>query len=111
MRKLILAAALTYSAGEYQFNYPPDLIILQDHVYREAGGAHVVVLRHKDAESGDLRTVEIGNLRSLSQPYRCVDYTACRLKDGVVIGTNSEDPEFQRAFEDISGSFRRRSKS
>jgi hypothetical protein len=98
-------------SGNFAFTYPVELVVLQDYVYTDAavpGDRHIVILRHKDAETGDLRFVEINMLRSLHQRMSCVDYTYCHYADGVVIGTNSEDPEFRKAFEAVVGSFKRR---
>lgn len=97
--------------GDFAFSYPQALIVLQDYVYAESSSptaAHVVVLRHRDAEPGDLRSVEINMLRSMRQRLTCADYAVCKTVDGVVIGTDSEDKEFQRAFQEIVSSFKRR---
>ncbi len=102
---------LTYARGEYTFQYPAELIVLQDYDYAEVtlpGGGHVVVLSHRDAQVGDLRSIEINMLRSLKRRQTCADYAACRVVDGVVIGTNSQDPELQRAFGVVTATFRRR---
>lgn len=98
-------------AGDFQFSYPSQLLVLQDFVYSDAsvdGPLHTVVLRHRDAEAGDLRSIEINGLRSLKQKYDCRDYSVCRVVDGVVIGTNSEDPDFAKALDAVADSFRRR---
>jgi hypothetical protein len=110
----VAATALQYRSqpdtatyGDYSFKYPPHLLVLQDYVYKSAAAsAHVVVLRHKDAEDGDLRSIEINMLRSLEQRRTCNDYSVCATVEGVVIGTNSEDPEFGEAFKTVVGSFR-----
>ena len=97
--------------GDFTFRYPPQLVVLQDFVYHDAavtGPGHILVLRHKDAEAGDLRFIEINMLRSLKKRMYCEDYTICKVVDGVVIGTNSEDPDFQKAFQAVVASFKRR---
>lgn len=99
------------SFGDYEFSYPKEFIVLQDYAYTEAsapGRAHIVVLRHKDSETGDLRSIEINMLRSLSRRMRCEDYTVCRAVDDIVIGSNSEDPELRKAFDTVVSTFRRR---
>ena len=99
------------ASGDYEFRYPADLVVLQDYAYPEAsvpGPEHVVVLRHRDAEAGDLRSIEINMLRSFRQRLTCVDYDVCKTVDGVVIGTNSRDPEFLKSFGRVVGSFRKR---
>ena len=98
-------------AGDFEFRYPKRLLVLQDFVYLDAsveGPLHTVVLRDRDAEAGDLRSIEINALRSLKQKYDCRDYSVCRVVDGVVIGTNSEDPDFAKALDAVANSFKRR---
>ena len=105
------SGAVHYAAGDFSFDYPSDLLVLQDYVYTEAsapGSAHVVVLRHRDAEAGDLRSIEINMLRSLRRRQTCGEYTSCRVVDGIVIGTNSEDEGLKRAFEAVTNTFKRR---
>jgi len=107
-------APLTYAREDYSFRYPPRLVVYQDYVYADAsvpGSKHVVVLRHRDAQAGDLRSIEINMLRSLRARRACADYASCRLVDGVTIGTDSEDPEMRAALDVIAGSFRRASAS
>lgn len=98
-------------SGDFSFDYLPQLLVAQDYVYSDAsvpGARHIVVLRHKDAQSGDLRSIEINMLRSLKQRLTCSDYAVCKTVKGVAIGTHSEDPEFQAALETVAGSFERR---
>jgi hypothetical protein len=105
------AATLPYSGQDFEFSYPPELVLLQDFVYSEAsveGPKHVVVLRHRDSEAGDLRHIEINMLQDLTRAKRCEQYEVCRKVDGVVIGTNSLDPEFSKAFESVVTTFKRR---
>ena len=102
---------LEYSRGDYAFEYSPALLVDQDYVYSDAsapGSEHVVVLRDRDAQEGDLRVIEINMLRTLKRRASCADYAVCRVVDGVVIGTNSEDPDLRRAFETVAATFRRR---
>ena len=105
MRRRFLAALLAFKAGDFEFRYPADLVVLQDYVYSETS-PHVVVLRHKDAESGDSRSIEINMLRSLRRRLSCADYALCRSVDGIVIGTDSQDPEFKKDFETVTSTFR-----
>lgn len=105
------AVPVRYSRGEYSFEYPADLIVAQDYVYGDAsapGSKHVVVLRHRDAQSGDLRFIEINMLMNLGRRETCADYSVCRVVDGVVIGTNSQDPDLRQAFETVVTTFQRR---
>jgi hypothetical protein len=107
----LVAAFLVYAGADYQFRYPEELVILQDFVYSDAkieGPKHVVVLRHKDAELGDLRSIEINLLPALDKAPSCGRYTLCREVDGVVIGTNSEDSDFRKAYDAVTASFTRR---
>lgn len=110
-RASFVAAVLVYSGADFEFRYSEELIVLQDFVYSEArvdGSKHVVVLRHKDAELGDLRSIEINMLPSLDRSPDCGRYTLCRVVDGVVIGTNSEDSDFAKTFETVADSFKRK---
>lgn len=105
---------LAYAREDYWFRYPARLVVFQDYVYSDAsvaGGKHVVVLRHRDAQAGDLRSIEINMLRSLTSRRGCNDYALCRVVDGVVIGTESQDPEMSAALETIAATFRRASSS
>lgn len=98
-------------AGNFEFQYPSRLLVQQDFVYAEAGvegPLHTVILRDRAAEAGDLRSIEINGLRSLKEKYGCEDYSVCRVVDGVVIGTNSEDPDFMKVFDAVANSFKRR---
>lgn len=106
------AASLTYSGTDFEFHYPPELVVLQDFVYAEAsapGSKHVVVLRHRDSEAGDLRRIEINMLQDFTRGKRCEQYELCRKVDGIVIGTNSLDPDFARAFESVARTFKKAS--
>ena len=97
--------------GDFEFRYPEEFVVLQDYAYTDAsapGCAHVVVLRHKDAGIGDLRSIEINMLRSLSQRMRCEDYAVCRTVEDIVIGSHSEDSELRTAFDTVVSTFRRR---
>ena len=102
---------LAYSGADFDFRYPDALVVLQDFVYTEAridGSKHVIVLRHKDAELGDLRSIEINLLPALDRRPNCDRYTLCREVDGIVIGTNSEDPQFRKIYEAVAASFTKR---
>jgi hypothetical protein len=110
-RALLAASLLSYASSDYEFRYPDDLVVLQDFVYSDAtidGSKHVVVLRHKDAELGDLRSIEINMLAALNRAPTCQRYTSCREIDGIVIGTNSQDEDFLKAFGAVARSFKRR---
>lgn len=97
--------------GDFEFRYSANLIVQQDYVYAEAttpGPRHTIVLRHRDAEDGDLRVIEINGLRSLRQKNACEDYDLCKVVDGVVIGTDCLDPDFRPAFDEVVRTFRKR---